>query len=408
MTEQRPRSKRWASQKMLSTNLRNGKHMFDITSELIHLKEQHLYRSRRISDSATGVRVNIDDRELLSFCSNDYLGLANHPEVVKAMQAGVARWGVGSGASHLVNGHSSAHHALEEELAAFTGRPRALLFSTGYMANMGVIAALCGRGDYVFEDRINHASLLDGGLLSQARMQRYRHSDTIALDQKLAKHDSGEKLVVTDGVFSMDGDIAPLPALSQTAKQHDARLMVDDAHGFGVLGKNGGGCVEHFGLGMNDVPILIGTLGKAFGTFGAFVAGSEELIEYLIQKARPYIYTTALPPAVAEASRTSLKLLQTENWRREKLQALIKQFRSGATELGLELMASETPIQPLLIGDNHKAMAISEKLLKQGILISAIRPPTVPDGTARLRVTFSAEHTEDDVNRLLSTLEQVT
>jgi len=380
--------------------------MPNIKAELARLKQAHLYRSRRISDSATGVRLHIDGRDLLSFCSNDYLGLANHPEVVKAMQDGVARWGVGSGASHLVNGHSSAHHALEEELAAFTGRPRALLFSTGYMANMGVIAALCGRGDYVFEDRLNHASLLDGGLLSQARMQRYPHSDAIALDQKLSKYDNGDKLVVSDGVFSMDGDIAPLPALAQTTKQHNAWLMVDDAHGFGVLGKNGGGCVEHFALGIDDVPILVGTLGKAFGTFGAFVAGSEELIEYLIQKARPYIYTTALPPAVAEATRASLKLLQAEHWRREKLQSLIKQFRSGASELGLQLMDSETPIQPLLIGDNDKAMAMSAKLLEHGILISAIRPPTVPEGTARLRVTFSAEHTKGDVDRLLTALEQ--
>ena len=380
--------------------------MKDLAAELTRLQDEHLYRHRRIIDGPQGVHLIVGGQQMLSFCSNDYLGLANHPEVVKAMQGGATRWGVGSGASHLVNGHSSAHHALEEELAAFTGRPRALLFSTGYMANMGVIAALCGRGDYVFEDRINHASLLDGGLLSQARMQRFTHADAIALDKKLAQRDSGEKLVVTDGVFSMDGDIAPLPALAQTAKNHDAWLMVDDAHGFGVLGENGGGCVEHFGLGMEDMPILIGTLGKAFGTFGAFVAGSEELIEFLIQKARPYIYTTALPPAVAEASRTSLKLLQTENWRREKLQALIKQFRSGASELGLELMDSQTPIQPLLIGDNDKAMAMSEKLQQQGILISAIRPPTVPDGTARLRVTFSAEHTEDEVNRLLTALEQ--
>ncbi len=377
-----------------------------LQAELVRLKQAHLYRSRRISDSATGVCVHIDGQKRLSFCSNDYLGLANHPVVVKAMQAGAARWGVGSGASHLVNGHTSAHHALEEELAAFTGRPRALLFSTGYMANMGVIAALCGRGDYVFEDRLNHASLLDGGLLSQARMQRFAHADASALAEKLTKQDNSEKLVVTDGVFSMDGDIAPLPALAATSKQHNAWLMVDDAHGFGVLGKNGGGCVEQFALGIDDVPILIGTLGKAFGTFGAFVAGSEELIEYLIQKARPYIYTTALPAAVAEASRASLTLLQTEHWRREKLQALIKQFRRGAAELGLELMASETPIQPLLIGDNHKAMSMRQKLQQQGILISAIRPPTVPDGTARLRVTFSAEHTEDNVNHLLAALEQ--
>lgn len=381
--------------------------MKNLAAELTRLQDEHLYRQRRIIDGPQGVHLNVNGQQRLSFCSNDYLGLANHPAVVKAMQDGAARWGVGSGASHLVNGHSSAHHALEEELAAFTGRPRALLFSTGYMANMGVITALCGRGDYVFEDRINHASLLDGGRLSQARMQRFTHGDAEALGHKLAERDSGEKLVVTDGVFSMDGDIAPLPELAVTAKQHDAWLMVDDAHGFGVLGNNGGGCLEHFGLGIDEVPILIGTLGKAFGTFGAFVAGSEELIEYLIQKARPYIYTTALPPAVAEASRASLKLLQAEHWRRERLQALIKQFRHGASELGLELIASETPIQPLLIGDNDLTMAMSAKLLEQGILISAIRPPTVPDGTARLRVTFSAEHTEDDVDRLLTTLEQV-
>ncbi len=382
--------------------------MKDLAAELKRLQDEHLYRRRRIIDGPQGVHLNVNGQQMLSFCSNDYLGLANHPEMAKAMQDGAARWGVGSGASHLVNGHSSAHHALEEELAAFTGRPRALLFSTGYMANMGIIAALCGRGDFVFEDRLNHASLLDGGLLSQARMQRFSHGDTDALAQKLAAHADSEKLVVTDGVFSMDGDIAPLPELTAVAKQHKIWLMVDDAHGFGVLGKNGGGCVEHFALGMNDVPILVGTLGKAFGSFGAFVAGSEELIEYLIQKARPYIYTTALPPAVAEASRTSLKLLQTENWRREKLQTLIKHFRHGANELGLQLMDSETPIQPLLIGDNNKAMAISEKLLQQDILISAIRPPTVAEGTARLRVTFSAEHTEENVNRLLNTLEQVT
>lgn len=381
--------------------------MLNLNTELARLQEENLYRRRRVSDSATGVRVRIDGKELLSFCSNDYLGLANHPDVIKAMQDGAARWGVGSGASHLVNGHSSAHHALEEELAAFTQRPRALLFSTGYMANMGVIAALCGRGDYLFEDRLNHASLLDGGLLSQARMQRYAHSSAEVLNQKLSERDGGEKLVVTDGVFSMDGDIAPLPELSKVTQQHQSWLMVDDAHGFGVLGKNGGGCVDHFGLTIDEVPILIGTLGKAFGTFGAFVAGSEELIEFLIQKARPYIYTTALPPAVAEATRASLRLLQTEHWRREKLQSLIQQFRSGATQLGLTLMDSETPIQPLLIGDNGKAMAMSEALKQQGILISAIRPPTVPEGTARLRITFSADHSEADVVQLLNRLEKI-
>jgi len=381
--------------------------MIDLSAELARLQEEHLYRRRRIVDSATGVRARIDGREYLSFCSNDYLGLANHPEVAASLQRGAERWGCGSGASHLVNGHSSAHHALEEELAAFTGRERALLFSTGYMANMGTIAALLGRGDAVFQDRLNHASLLDGGLLAQARLQRYQHNNADDLANKLANRETGEKLVVTDGVFSMDGDLAELPALAQTAKQHDAWLMVDDAHGVGVLGKHGKGCCEHFSLSPDEVPILVGTLGKAFGSFGAFVAGSEALIEYLIQKARPYIYTTALPPAVAEATRTSLKLVQNEGWRREKLHLLISHFRKGAAQLGLELMDSPTPIQPLLIGDNDKAMRISEALLEKGILISAIRPPTVPAGTARLRITFSAAHTEADVDQLLGALEGI-
>lgn len=376
--------------------------MPDITRELRRLKEASLYRRRRIRDSAAGARPHT-----LSFCSNDYLGLAKHPAVIHAMQQGAERWGVGSGASHLVNGHTSAHHALEEALAAFTGRERALLFSTGYMANMGVIAALVGRGDYLFEDRLNHASLLDGALLSQARLQRYPHADAAALDAKLNKQTGGETLVVSDGVFSMDGDIAPLPKLAQTAAQHKAMLMVDDAHGFGVLGKHGGGCVEHYGLNAAQVPLLVGTLGKAFGTFGAFVAGSEALIEYLIQKARPYIYTTALPPAVAEATRASLKLIQNEHWRREKLQALIKQFRLGAEQLGLKIMPSQTPIQPLLIGDNGKAVEMSKQLEARGMLISAIRPPTVPDGTARLRITFSAEHSQADVEQLLNALEEI-
>ncbi|ALP51767.1 8-amino-7-oxononanoate synthase [Candidatus Tenderia electrophaga] len=381
--------------------------MRDLNTELTRLHQAGLYRQRRIMANAAGVYGHADGREVLAFCSNDYLGLANHPEVVKALQAGAERWGLGSGAAHLVNGHTTAHHALEAELAAFTNRPRALLFSTGYMTNLGVIAALCGRGDHVFEDRLNHASLLDGGLLSQARLQRYAHGDGAALDGKLAQRTTGEKLVVTDGVFSMDGDLAPLPQLAATAKRHDAWLMVDDAHGFGVLGANGGGTAEHFGLGMDALPILVGTLGKAFGSFGAFVAGSDALIEFLIQKARPYIYTTALPPAVAEATRVSLKLLQTDTWRREKLQSLIQRFRRGAEELGLTLMQSQTPIQPLLIGDNDKAVALSQALLKQGILVSAIRPPTVPEGGARLRITLSAAHREVDVDQLLTVLEMV-
>ena len=343
---------------------------------------------------------------MLAFCSNDYLGLAGHPEVIAALQRGAATYGVGSGAAHLVTGHSKAHHELEAELAEFTGRPRALLFSTGYMANQGVITALLGRNDHIYQDRLNHASLLDAGLLSRARSRRFPHRDVAALQQQMLQQQSGEALVASDGVFSMDGDIAPLPELANIAREQDAWLMVDDAHGIGVLGENGRGSLEHFGLNDEAAPILMGTLGKALGTAGAFVAGSHDLIEYLIQTARTYIYTTALPAAIAEATRTSLKLVQQENWCRLELANLIQRFRKGADELGLELMPSETPIQPLIIGDTFKAVSISEQLLEQDILVSAIRPPTVPDDTARLRFTFSVEHTEEQVDRLLMALEQ--
>ncbi len=379
--------------------------MIDFKQKLAEREAQHLYRRRRISDGPQGPEQLIDGNKFLSFCSNDYLGLANHPEIIAALKKGADEYGVGSGAAHLVNGHSRAHHALEEELAEFTRRPRALLFSTGYMANLGTIAALVSNGDAVFEDRLNHASLIDAGLLSRARLSRYAHGDATALKSKMMASKGDEKLVVTDGVFSMDGDIAPLPELAAVARKHDATLMVDDAHGIGVLGPQGRGSCAHFGLGIDEVPVLMGTLGKGVGSFGAFVAGSEELIEWLIQAARPYIYTTATPPAIAEATRASLKLMQTDEWRRERLQVLIKRFRKGAAQLGLALMDSQTPIQPLIIGDAARAMALSKQLEVQGILISAIRPPTVPEGTARLRITFSASHTEEQVDRLLAALE---
>ncbi len=346
----------------------------------------------------------MDGKPMLGFCSNDYLGLANHPDVVVALQRGAEQYGVGSGASHLVTGHSTAHHALEEELAEFTGRERALLFSTGYMANQGVITALLGRGDSIYEDRLNHASLIDAGLLSRADFKRFAHSETDVLIQQMASQTSGDALVAVDGVFSMDGDIAPLPELAAICKNKSAWLLVDDAHGIGVLGKGGAGSLEHFELGQDEVPILMGTLGKALGTFGAFVAGSEELIETLIQQARSYIYTTAIPPAIAEATRVSLRLAREESWRRERLRELIQRFRSGAEQLGLPLMPSDTPIQPLLAGSSEQALAMSNRLEQQGILVSAIRPPTVPEGSARLRVTFSARHSERHVDRLLEAL----
>lgn len=377
-----------------------------LSNNLDKLAQQGLYRSRRVIDSPQGIHLQLEGKTVINFCSNDYLGLANHPAVVQAFKQATDRYGVGSGAAHLICGHSTAHHALEEELAAFTGRERALLFSTGYMANIGVINALVGRGDTVLEDRLNHASLLDGGLSSGAKFKRYAHSDTAHLAALLAQA-SGNKLVVTDGVFSMDGDGALLPDLVQTAKAHDAWLMVDDAHGLGVLGASGGGLLEQYGLGPDEVQVLMGTLGKGFGTFGAFVAGSDVLIETLIQSARTYIYTTALPPAVAEATRASLRLVINETWRRDKLNNLVARFRGGAQQLGLQLTPSSSPIQPILIGDSARAVAISQALLAAGFWVSAIRPPTVAAGTARLRVTLSAGHDEAMVDALLAALEEI-
>ena len=381
--------------------------MRELATPLQQRRQDGLYRRRKVQQGMQGVEVVLDGKPCLAFCSNDYLGLSHHPDVIKAMHDGINEFGVGSGAAHLINGHSSAHHALEEELAEFVQRPRALLFSTGYMANLGVVSALLQRGDRVFEDRLNHASLIDAGLLSGARFIRYAHNDTQDLEKKSSEDIAGDSLVATDGVFSMDGDLAPLPELARLCKDRDAWLMVDDAHGLGVLGQHGAGSIEHFGLSQIDVPVLMGTLGKAFGTFGAFVAGSEELIETLINQARSYIYTTASPPAVAAATRVSLKLVQQESWRREKLQSLVAQFRTGAESLGLELLDSPTPIQAVMIGDSQRAVDCSEALWKEGIYIPAIRPPTVTAGTARLRVSFSADHEPAHVVQLLNSLEKV-
>lgn len=368
--------------------------------------QQSLYRSRTCIGSACGAQLKVQGKTVHNFCSNDYLGLASHPDIAKAFKQGVDRYGVGSGASHLISGHCEAHQLLEEQLAEFTGRPRAILFSSGYAANTGVINGLLGRSDLVVEDYLNHASLLDGGLLSGAKFKRYKHCNEEDLQAKLGTFDGVRKLVVTDGVFSMDGNAAPLEGLAAVATDHQAWLMVDDAHGFGVLGTNGGGLVEHLNLRMEQVPILMGTLGKAFGTYGAFVAGSDALIETIIQFARSYIYTTALPPAVAVASSVSLKLLQSDHWRREKLKQLIAQFRAGAAQIGLELLNSETAIQPILIKDNERVLALGQQLRKRGFMVGAIRPPTVPAGQARIRVTLSAGHTEGQVDALLSALDE--
>jgi 8-amino-7-oxononanoate synthase len=351
----------------------------------------------------------------VNFCSNDYLGLARDPGVAAAMAEAAHRYGAGSGASHLVSGHGAEHEALERELAEFTGRARALVFSTGYMANLGVLAAFAGRDDLLLADELNHASLIDAvRLVRGPRSFRYPHGDAAAARALLDTHgtigpggdaaDTGAFLI-TDGVFSMDGDLAPLPALAAAAQAHGAWLVVDDAHGIGVAGATGGGCCEHFGLDARAVPVLVGTFGKALGSFGAFVAGDDDVIELLIQRARTYIYTTALPPAVAAATRRALRIVREEPWRRAALQERIAQFREGAARRGLAVMPSTTPIQPLVLGDAAAALAASHRLAEAGYRVTAIRPPTVPAGTARLRITLSAAHTPQQVQGLLAALE---
>ena len=377
--------------------------MEGLAERLARRRDEDLYRTRRVNEGPQGAELTVDGRRMLAFCSNDYLGLAADPRLVEALQAGAARYGVGSGAAHLVAGHSRAHHALEDELAEFTGRERALLFSTGYMANLGVVTALVGRGDQVLEDRLNHASLIDAGLLSRAGLVRYAHADPADLEARMGAG-GGHRLVATDGVFSMDGDVAPLSGLASVCARHGAWLMVDDAHGFGVLGPEGRGSVAAAGLGQAEVPILMGTLGKALGTAGAFVAGPEVLIESLIQFARPYIYTTAMPPALAEATRVALRIVREEPWRQERLAGLVQRFRHGAARLGLSLADSQTPIQALLLGSAERALRWSGVLARQGILVTAIRPPTVPAGSARLRITLSARHRPEQVEALLEVL----
>ena len=374
-----------------------------LRASLTQRQEQGLYRQRLTLDSAQGPVVRLQGRDYLNFCSNDYLGLAAHPRLVESFQRAAAQYGVGSGASHLVCGHSRPHHELEEALAEMTGRPRALLFSSGYAANTGTLTSLLQPGDNVFQDRLNHASLLDGGLHSGARFRRFAHNDVADLDAKLAAVE-GSGLVVVDGVFSMDGDSAPLGELAALCRRQDAWLMVDDAHGFGVMGESGAGSLQAAGMGIKEVPVLMATLGKALGTGGAFVAGDDYLIEGLIQQSRNYIYTTALAPALAAATLTSLAILREEAWRRDHLVSLIQRFRDGANQLGLPLMASNSAIQPLRVGDAAQATAMSQTLRERGLLIGAIRPPTVPPGTSRLRITLSAAHSPQQVDRLLEEL----
>jgi 8-amino-7-oxononanoate synthase len=379
----------------------------ELAAELAAREAQGLRRSRRLLESPQRARVTVDGRGYVAFCSNDYLGLAADPRLSAAANEGIARYGVGSGASHLILGHSTAHHELEVALAAFVRQPRALFFSTGYMANMGVVSALVGRGDAVFADRLNHASLNDAVLVSRASFKRYAHNDLDALERLLATTPARRRLVVTDAVFSMDGDIAPVAALLELCDRYDAYLFIDDAHGFGVLGEAGRGALAHFNI-KSDRIIYMATLGKAAGVAGAFVAGNETLIETLIQNARTYIYTTATPPLLAHTLLTSLQIIAQEEWRRERLRELIRQLRQGLAGSSWRLLPSATPIQPLLVGGNDEALSLSVRLAEAGLLVPAIRPPTVPQGTARLRISLSADHQAEDVLRLIAALVQRT
>lgn len=376
-----------------------------LAADLAELEASSLRRSRRIAESPCGPEVEVDGRRLIAFASNDYLGLANAPELVAAAQAAANKWGVGAGASHLVSGHTEAHKRLEQRLADFVGCEAALSFSTGYMANLAVLPALLSKDGEVFADRLNHASLVDSALLSRAKLSRYAHLDLDALARLLAASSARRKIIVSDAVFSMDGDIAPLAALLDLAEQHDALLFVDDAHGFGVLGQQGRGTLAEAEL-TSDRIILMGTLGKAAGVAGAFVASTNTIVRWLMQKARPYIFTTAAPPMLAETLVCALDLIEKAQERRAHLNALIDRFRSRAKTLKWALMPSRTPIQPLLIGDNESCLRLSRCLLDAGYWVPAIRPPTVPAGSARLRISITAAHTSKHVDGLLAALQE--
>jgi 8-amino-7-oxononanoate synthase len=382
----------------------------ELAAQLQELATAGLTRRRRVLESPCGRIAAVDGKNVLNFASNDYLGLAGNAEIARALAEGALQWGAGSGASHLVSGHLAPHEALEKEIAEFTGFPRALTFSTGYLANLAVTPTLAGRGDAVFADKLNHASLIDAMQLAKANgaeVQRYPHNDVAALEKLLAASSAARKIIVTDAVFSMDGDLAPLPLLFGLAERYDAWLVIDDAHGFGVLGPHGKGSLGHFNLPASPRILLMGTLGKAAGVGGAFVAGSETAIEYLLQKGRSYIFTTAQPPAIACALSKSLQLIHTGDALRASLMARIAQLRDGLAGLPLKLLPSPTAIQPLIVGDNDTAVALAKALWERGLWVPAIRPPTVPKGTARLRISVSAAHTEADIAQLTNALKEL-
>jgi len=384
--------------------------MQDLSAALQALADAGLARRRRIVDSPCGTRAVVDGQTLIAFASNDYLGLASHPEVAAAFAEGARQWGAGSGASHLVSGHLRPHQTLEEQLAALVGFPRALTFSTGYLANLGVLPALAGRGASIFADKLNHASLIDAVQLCKAngaQARRYAHNDLAALERLLAAHPTGEKFIVTDAVFSMDGDLAPLAGLMALAERYDAWLMVDDAHGFGVLGTRGAGTLAHCGVSFQPRLILMGTLGKAAGVGGAFVAGSEEAIEFLINRARSYIFTTAAPPAMAVALGRSLQLIASGDALRTRLNNHIRRLRAGLADLPWQLAESPTAIQPLIVGENQRALQLAAALWERGLWVPAIRPPAVPEGSARLRISLSAAHSDADLDHLIAALREL-
>ena len=379
-----------------------------LAAELADIAAAGLTRRRRVLDSPAGRIARVDGQEVLNFASNDYLGLAGNAEIAQALADGALRWGAGSGASHLVSGHLTPHDQLENEIAAFTGFERALTFSTGYLANLAVTPTLAGRGDAVFADKLNHASLIDAMQLAKANgaeVQRYPHNDVAALERQLAASNAARKVIVTDAVFSMDGDLAPLPLIFKLAERYDAWLVIDDAHGFGVLGRHGESSLAHFNLPASPRILLMGTLGKAAGVGGAFVAGSAIAIEYLLNKGRSYIFTTAAPPAIACALSKSLHIIRNGDALRANLMARIAQLREGLA--GKPLLPSPTAIQPYIVGDNEAALTLSKALWERGLWVPAIRPPTVPKGTARLRISVSAAHTAGDIDHLLSALKEL-
>ena len=384
-------------------------HVFDFNEQLHDLELRGLKRHRSVLEGPQSTHITIDNHEYLSFCSNDYLGLANDPELVEAVCEGAKQYGVGAGASHLVNGHNIAHHELEETLAQFTGFPNALLFSTGYMANIGVVTALVGRSDAIFADKLNHASLNDAAILSRAQLVRYPHLDLAVLEHRLANSRAKRKLIITDAVFSMDGDIAPVEALTYLSEKYRAMLVLDDAHGFGVLGSKGRGLLFATEIAKQHSSniIYMATLGKAAGVFGAFVAASNGVIETLIQSARSYIYTTATPPLLSHALKKSLKLIAQGDWRRKKLMHHIQLLKEKLQTLPWPLLPSSTPIQPVVVGDVREVVRVSQALKARDILVPAIRPPTVPTGTARLRISLSAGHQEADILRLAEELHKL-